>query len=155
MFRTWPAVRWLALPETGEHGGGRNKYTACSSNKVKKIARIFLFIIYFFRDAEILSGRGPGWTGLESAVSEGQLRLNVVEIKQEGRGGSAVCRDQTLQTEGCWVRLEGGVVVRWFWIAIRRCCLLFGRNPAATQTRDTSCSKYSQHGLFYAIYYQI
>lgn len=91
MLRTWPVAHWLALPETGEHRRGGSKHSACSSNKVRKIARIFL------SDAEILSGRGPGWTGLEGGVSEGRLRLSIVEIKQDGRGGSgSVCRGQTL-----------------------------------------------------------
>lgn len=92
MLRTWPVAHWLALPETGEHRRGGIKHSACSSNKVRKIARIFL------SDAEILSGRGPGWTGLEGGVSEGRLRLSIVEIKQDGRGGSgSVCRGQTLR----------------------------------------------------------
>lgn len=92
MLRTWPIAHWLALPETGEHSRGGSKHSACSSNKVRKIARIFL------SDAEILSGRGPGWTGLEGGVSEGRLRLSIVEIKQDGRGGSgSVCRGQTLR----------------------------------------------------------
>lgn len=64
MFRTWPVAHRLALPETGEHGRGGSKHSACSSKKVRKIARMFL------SDAEILSGRGPGCTGLEGGVSE-------------------------------------------------------------------------------------
>lgn len=91
VFRTWPVAPRLALPETGEHGRGGSKHSACSSKKVRKIARMFL------SDAEILSGRGPGCTGLEGGVSEGRLRLSVVEIKPDGRGGLAVCRGQTLR----------------------------------------------------------
>lgn len=75
----------MTFPEIGEHRRGRKK----NPHTGQKNSQIFLFIIFvfFFRDAGISVEGEPGWTGLESDISEGQLRLSAAQIKQEGKGG--------------------------------------------------------------------